>query len=72
MLSEFADVGAAEAPVGAGLAFGVWDQMGEVGFDVGLHRGSSAIEVVQARIGCERRLAHQISREFANAPVTGA
>jgi len=34
MLIEFADMGAAETPAGAGLALGLWDEVGEVSLDV--------------------------------------
>lgn len=34
MLPEFADIGAAETPVSARLALGLWNQVGEMLFDV--------------------------------------
>ena len=34
VLPEFANMRAAETPVGAGLALGLWDQVAEVGLDV--------------------------------------
>lgn len=48
VLPEFADMGAAETPVGAGLAHGLRDEVGEVGFDVCLDCRAGTHEAVQA------------------------
>ena len=34
MLPKFANMGAAETPVGTGLALRLWDEVAEVGLDV--------------------------------------
>ena len=47
MLPEFADVSAAETPVGALLGRRRGNQVGEVGFDVGLDGGAGSLEVAQ-------------------------
>lgn len=47
MLPEFADMGAAETPVGAGLAFGLRNEMGEMAFDIILHRRAGSLEGMQ-------------------------
>ena len=47
MLPEFADVGAAEAPVGALFGCGRGNQMGKVGFDVGFDAGAGSLEVAK-------------------------
>ena len=47
VLPEFADVGAAEAPIGELLWCGRGNQVGEVGFDVGFERCAGSLEVAQ-------------------------
>ena len=47
MLPEIADFGAAEPPVGAGFAFGCWNQVREMNFDVGLDAGACAGEAAE-------------------------
>ena len=47
VLPEFADVGAAEVPIGALLWGGRGNQVGEVGFDVGFESCTGSLEVAQ-------------------------
>lgn len=47
VLPEFADMGAAETPVGARLAFGLRDEMSEMVFDVILYCRTGSLEMVQ-------------------------
>ena len=48
VLPEFADVSTAETPVGALLGRRRWNQVGEVGFDVGFDGGAGSLEVAQS------------------------
>ena len=48
VLPEFADVGAAEAPIGVPLWGGSGNRVGEVGYDVRLESGPDWLEVAQA------------------------
>ena len=47
VLPEFADVGAAETPVGPGLARAGGHQMSEVRFDIGFDVGAGALETAE-------------------------
>ncbi len=49
VLPEFADFGAAEAPVGAVFSFGSWNEMRKMGFDVGLDAGTCAGEAAETQ-----------------------
>lgn len=67
MLPEFTDMSMAEAPVGAGFALGLWDEVGEVGFDVILHCRTGSLEVVQPLhfIGNELEIGRALQRQEA-------
>ena len=49
MLPEVAYFGAAKTPVGAVFSLGSWNEMGEMGFDVGLDAGTCAGEAAEAQ-----------------------
>jgi len=49
VLPEFARVGAAETAAGTGLGFWARDEVAEVFFDIGFHRGARAHEAAEAR-----------------------
>jgi len=49
MLPEVADFGAAETPVGAVFSLGSWNEMGEMGFDVGLDAGTRSGETAETQ-----------------------
>ena len=49
MLPKVANFGSTETPVGAGLSLGSWNEMREMGFDVGLDAGTCAGEAAETQ-----------------------